>query len=117
MILADTSVWVDHFRTGNAALARFLSDGAVVMHPFVSGELACGSLPNREAALADLLALPQTAVATHHEILRFISDRRLWARGLGLVDVHLLASALLSTCRLWTLDKRLAVAASELGVA
>jgi len=86
------------------------------MHPFVSGELACGSLKCRAAILADLHALPSAHLASTIEVLRLIEDRRLWGRGLGWADVHLLASALLSHCGFWTLDKRLGEAAAELGL-
>lgn len=116
MVLADTSVWIAHFRYGTPDLASLLSEGRVVMHPFVSGELACGNLKNREAILSDLNALPQSRVAFHAEISKLIEDRRLWGRGLGWIDVHLLGSALLSRCRIWTLDTRLAKAARDLGL-
>ena len=86
------------------------------MHPFVSGELACGNLKDRTAVLSDLLALPAAKLASNAEVLRMIEDRRLWGRGLGWIDAHLLASALLSNCRLWTFDVRLAKAAAELAL-
>src|SRR5262245_66400046 len=116
MVLADTSVWLEHFRRGEPSLVDRLSEGLVLMHPFVSGELACGSLKDRTAVLSDLLALPQAKVACNTEVLQFIEDRRLWGRGLGWIDAHLLASALLSNCRIWTLDVRLAKAAADLGL-
>ncbi len=87
------------------------------MHPFVLGELACGNLKRRAEILSDLQELPSAKPASTAEALRLIEDRRLWGRGLGWVDVHLLASALLSDCRFWTLDKRLSTAAAKLGVA
>lgn len=108
MVLADTSVWIQHFRRGEPALAAQLSDGLVLMHPFISGELACGNLKGRAAILSDLRALPPAELASHQEVLQLIEDRRLWGRGLGWVDMHLLASALLSRCGFWTLDKKLA---------
>jgi len=114
MILADTSVWIDHFRKGEPRLAERLAEGVILMHPWISGELACGNLQNRSAILSDLNALPSAKLANQHDVLRLIDDRRLWARGLGWVDVHLLASALISDCQLWTLDKRLERAAREL---
>jgi predicted nucleic acid-binding protein len=117
MILADTSVWIRHFRHGDPALVARLSEERVLMHPFISGELACGNLGNRAAILADMGRLPAAALASNSEVLKLIEDRRLWGRGLGWVDVHLLASSLLCGCALWTLDKRLAVTASQLGVA
>lgn len=116
MVLADTSVWIEHFRRGRPEFAKRLSDGLVLMHPFVAGELACGNLMNRAAILSDLNALPSAKLATNTEVLQFIEDSRLWGRGLGWIDVHLLASALLSNCRLWTLDKRLGQAAIGLGL-
>jgi predicted nucleic acid-binding protein len=93
-----------------------LSASLVLMHPFVAGELACGNLTDRAAILSDLQALPVAKVATDGEVLQMIEDRRLWGRGLGWIDVHLLASALLSNCRFWTLDKQLRQAATELGL-
>jgi predicted nucleic acid-binding protein len=116
MVLADTSVWIQHFRQGEPWLAGRLSQGLVLMHPVVAGELACGNLKNREAVLSDLHALPPASLASNSEVLRFIEDRRLWGRGLGWVDVHLLASAVLSECEFRTLDKRLAQTGKELGL-
>ncbi len=116
MVLADTSVWIKHFRQGEPALADYLGEGVVLMHPFVAGELACGNLKNRAAILSDLRALPQAIVASDAEVLQLIEERRLWGRGLGWIDLHLVAAALLAGCGLWTLDKRLARAARELGL-
>jgi hypothetical protein len=86
------------------------------MHPFVSGELACGNLKNRVAVLSDLHALPHAKLASDTEVLQLIEDRRLWGRGLGWIDMHLLASALLSHWGFWTIDKRLGEAAMKLGL-
>lgn len=116
MVLADTSVWIEHLRRGYPRLAGRLSEGLVLMHPFVSGELACGNLKNRAAILSHLRALPAAKPASNVEVLQLIEDRRLWGRGLGWIDAHLLASALLSNCPFWTLDTRLARAAAELGL-
>lgn len=118
MILADTSVWIDHLREGTPALAAALEKGMVLMHPFVLGELACGNLKNR-ANLLDLLGkLPTAPVATNAEGLEFIEKRALMGRGIGYVDVHLLASvALVGTAQLWTRDQRLAVVAEDLNLA
>jgi len=116
MLLADTSVWIQHFRQGEPWLADRLSQGLVLMHPFVAGELACGNLKNRSAVLSDLHALPPAILASNAEVSRFIEDRRLWGRGLGWVHVHLLASSVLSGCEFWTLDKRLAQVGKELGL-
>ena len=116
MLLVDTSVWVQHFRRGEPILVDRLTEGRVLMHPFILGELACGNLKDRPEVLADLNSLPAANVASDAEVLRLIDHRRLWGRGLGWVDLHLLASALLSDCSFWTLDQRLAVAAKELGL-
>ena len=116
MMLADTSVWIRHFRYGERTLADRLSDGLVLMHPFISGELACGNLKDRAEILSDLHALPTAKPASNEEVLQLTEDRRLWGHGLGWIDAHLLASALLSNCRFWTLDKRLRQAATELGL-
>jgi predicted nucleic acid-binding protein len=116
MILADTSVWIEHFRKGEPKLAERLSEGVILMHPWVSGELACGNLHKRGAIFADLNALPSAKLANHQDVLGLIDDQRLWGRGLGWVDVHLLASALISHCQLWTLDKRLERVARQLGL-
>jgi len=116
MVLADTSIWVEHLRRGEPALAKRLSDGLVLMHPFVTGELACGNLKNRSAILTDLEALPPARVASNPEVRQLVEERKLWGRGLGWIDAHLLASALLSNCQFWTLDKRLEHTAAELGL-
>lgn len=117
MILVDTSVWVQHLRRGVPELAAMLEAGDVLTHTLVLGELACGNLRNRARILADLGALPFTPRATDDEALAFLEHRQLMGRGLGIVDVHLLASAALAgDARLWTLDRRLAAVAEELGL-
>jgi predicted nucleic acid-binding protein len=118
VILADTSVWVDHLRAGDAALARLLDHGEVLIHPFVIGELALGNLRQREAVLDALGNLPQATVATDSEVLRFIADHDLAGHGIGYVDAHLLAAVrLTSAALLWTRDKHLLAAARRLGLA
>lgn len=117
MILADTSVWVDHLRRGDATLSALLDEGTVLCHPFVIGELACGQLRKRQEILGLLAALPQASVAEHDELLALLERQRLFGRGLGWVDVHLLASTRLSSCRLWTKDKALLGAARTLRLA
>lgn len=115
MILVDTSVWIDHLRSGEPALATALEGGRVMMHPFVLGELACGNLQNRREVLRLLNALPAAPTATDPEALDFIERRALMGRGLGYIDVHLLAStALAAAARMWTRDRRLAAVAAEL---
>ena len=116
-VLADTSVWIDHWRRRNPKLARLLDGSAVVIHPFVLGEIALGHVTPRAEVLADLGTLESPRVAEHHEVLALIERSRLWGRGIGWVDAHLLASVLLDRIRLWTLDARLARVARELGVA
>jgi predicted nucleic acid-binding protein len=118
MILVDTSVWVDHLREGAAALAAALEQGGVLMHPFVRGELACGNLKNRREVLRLLSELPRAPVATDAEALDFIERRAVMGRGIGYIDVHLLASVVLAgSARLWTRDRRLAAVAEDLKLA
>jgi predicted nucleic acid-binding protein len=118
VIVVDTSVWVDHLRKGVPRLAAALDRGDVLMHPFVLGELACGNLRNRREVLRLLGDLPATPMATHAEVLEFIDRRALMGRGMGYVDVHLLAAAALAgSARLWTRDRRLAAAAADLRLA
>lgn len=115
MILVDTAVWIDHFRRGEPELWDALTTGLVLMHPYVVGELACGNLQNRAEILDLLDRLPRAMVATDGEARLFIERHALMGRGLGYVDVHLLASAALtSPARFWTRDRRLASAASAL---
>jgi predicted nucleic acid-binding protein len=117
MILADTSVWIDHLRRGSPSLVEALEREEVMTHPFVIGELACGNLKNRREVLGLLAALPSTVVATGDETLHFIDERRLMGRGIGWVDVHLLASVMMTeSAQLWTRDKRLEAIAAELRI-
>jgi predicted nucleic acid-binding protein len=116
VILVDTSVWVDHLRQGNARLQALLADASVMGHPFVAGEVALGHLRRRAQILALLGNLPQAEQAAHEEVLHFVAAHELAGSGLGWVDVHLLCSAALDHSRLWTLDRRLAAAASRLGL-
>lgn len=116
MILVDTSVWVDHFRNGNAALGGLLSEAFVLLHPFVIGELSCGNLKNRAGLLRDLNALPLATQASHDEVLRLMEEHRLSGSGIGWIDAHLLASAMLSHSHFWTMDGRLEKAAKQVGL-
>jgi len=117
MLLVDTSVWVDHLRKGDAALEEALLDGRVGTHPFVIGEIALGTLHDRETVLGALCDLPRATRASDDEVFTFIDRQALHGRGVGYVDAHPLASTLLTPeTRLWTRDKRLAAVAVALGV-
>jgi predicted nucleic acid-binding protein len=117
VILVDSSVWIDHLRTGDPVLAGLLDRAGVLGHVFVRGELACGNLRRRDEVLALLADLPQAVVATDNEVLELIERHRLMRRGIGYVDAHLLAATLLTGgARLWTRDLRLAEVAKQLGV-
>jgi predicted nucleic acid-binding protein len=118
VILVDTCVWVDHLRAGNKALTDWLDTGMVLTHPFVIGELALGNLRQREMLLSALSDLPSASIATDAEILHFIGRHALFGRGIGYVDVHLLAGVRLTAgARLWTSDMRLHGVAAQLGLA
>jgi predicted nucleic acid-binding protein len=118
VILVDTSVWVQHFRDRNATLTELLERGGALIHPFVIGELALGNLRQRELVLRMLSRLSAASVATDAEVLRFIDHNALFGRGVGYVDVHLLAATRLTAgSKLWTLDKRLNDVAVELSIA
>ena len=118
MILVDTSIWIDHLRGDNAALKRLLNAGGVQTHPFVIGELALGRMRQREIILAALSDLPRAELATDAEVLGFINREALFGRGIGYVDVHLLASVRLTAgAEFWTRDTRLRHVAEELGLA
>ena len=112
MVLVDTSVWVAHLRHGAMGLEALLNKGRVLCHPFIVGELACGNLQNRSEILVLLKALPQGILAEHEEVMQFIENYRVMGKGLGYIDMHLLASALLTKVPLWTLDQKL----NEVGV-
>ena len=121
MILADTSIWIDHLRSGshsgNKELRKHLNEGQIVIHPSIIAELALGSLQDRAKALALLDLLPQMQVAQLSEVRRMIEARRLYSLGIGLIDAHLIASVFInSSTLLWTRDKRLRKAAESLGI-
>jgi len=118
LILVDTSVWVDHLRRGDPGLVALLERAAVVMHPFVMGEIACGSLKDRQSLLELLHDLPGAVIATDDEAMQFIERHRLFGKGIGYIDVHLLASvALTGGAQLWTRDQRLRQVAASMGFA
>jgi len=115
MLLVDTSVWSDHLRHHDAELAERLEAGQVLTHPFVIGELACGVFPRRTEVLALLRLLPTAPLLGQTEVLGFIERHALAGRGVGYVDIHLLAAARVSAAAVWTRDKRMAAVAAELG--
>lgn len=118
MILVDSSVWVDHLRQGDRHLVTLLEADQVLTHPFVVGEIALGSLKNREGILISLKGLPQAATATDEEVQQFIESNALFGLGIGYIDAHLLAAVRLNAgSQLWTRDKRLGAIANRMGVA
>jgi len=117
MILVDTSVWIDFFRRGGGELAALLDANTVLVHPFIIGELACGNIKNRKDVLEDLKRLPLAVVASDEEVLSFIDKHELMGRGVGYLDLHLLASVHLSDhARIWTRDRKLAAVAAALSI-
>jgi predicted nucleic acid-binding protein len=115
-VLVDTSVWIGHLCAAEPALVDALDADLVLTHPFVVGEIVCGALRDRDEVLGLMSRLPSAPVAGHEEALHMLDSHRLWGRGLGWVDVHLLASASLGASSLWTADRRLAEVAREIGV-
>ncbi|CAM4258889.1 Ribonuclease VapC [Bordetella tumbae] len=118
MILADTSIWIDFLgKPGNLVLEHLLDDGQVTTHPYIIGELALGSLSNRDVILSSLMALPQVKAATFEEALHLLHHAELYGLGIGYVDLHLLASTLMTDdVRLWTRDRRLQQACAKINV-
>ena len=116
MVLVDTSIWVTHLRQGSRQLEKLLMDAEVMCHPFIIGELACGNLKNRNEILPLLQSLPMAPAIEFDEFLFFIDRNHLMGKGVGFVDVHLLASAQLTGVPLWTTDKRLKSAADQLAL-
>lgn len=118
MILADTSIWIDHFRRGDNDLVKIISNDLLLCHPAVIGELALGSLRDRTAVLTFLRAQRGSIVATHDEVMTLIERHSVFSMGIGYTDAHLLASVLLDQrTSLWTRDKRLKLAALKAGAA
>ena len=114
MVLVDTSIWVTHLRQGTRRLEKLLMDAEIMCHSFIIGELACGNLKNRNEILSLLQSLPMTPTIEFDEFLFFIDRNHLMGKGVGFVDVHLLASAQLAGVPLWTADKRLKSVADQL---
>ena len=118
MILADTSVWIDHLRSPLAQLAEFVSAGEILMHSIIVGELACGNLSDRGRRLRDWQHLPMIPEASNQEVLSTIESRQLMGQGIGFMDAHLLCAVLnCANTLIWTRDRRLRVVAGALGVA
>ena len=118
MILVDTSIWIDHLAEGESRLARLLEDESVLMHPFIMGELALGSLGRRDLVLGAMTLLPQVVRASHDEVMHFLHAERMFGKGIGYVDLHLLASTRLTPgTALWTKDRRLQALAHALDLA
>lgn len=118
MILVDTSVWVDHLRSHDEQLFGLLMQGVVSIHPMIIGELACGHLQNRMQLMDLLQSLPASPEATHRETIFLLESHQLMGKGIGYIDLHLLAACLISdNAHLWTRDKRLAGIAESLGIA
>jgi len=117
VILVDTSVWIDHLRKSEAKLHDLLLNDEVVTHPLVRLELALGSIANREKVLADLALLPQASIAGIDELFGLVELRRLYRRGIGITDLHLVASDLFDkSVLIWTRDRRLREIADECGI-
>lgn len=116
MVLVDTSVWINHFREDNPKLKALLLEIEVVSHPFIIGELACGNLKNRKEVLSLLETLPSSHVVTDGEFHHFLELHSLMGKGIGFVDIHLLASAKLSRIHIWTEDKNLKKVARNLNL-
>jgi len=116
MLIVDTSVWVSYLKDGDKKLEELLESGLVMCHPFIIGELACGNMKNREEILSLLQALPMAIEADHEEVMEYVVQNKLMGKGLGYIDMHLLASAMLTGVPLWTLDKRLNRVALSLGI-
>lgn len=117
MILADTSIWIDHLRRADVVLSERLTRQQILVHPFVTGEIALGSLKDRRSVVRELQRLPQVKAARDDEVLAFVERCGLAGRGIGYIDAHLLASVRLTPgARLWTRDKRLAEVADELSL-
>lgn len=114
MILVDTSVWIDHLRVGNDLLSDLLNEGRVMTHPLVLGELSVGNISKRATFLELLRNLPVATEATHEEVLSFVEKNRMWSKGLGYFDMHLLCSSLIDSIPLWTMDKKLSKIAQSI---
>ena len=116
MVLVDTSIWVDHLRSGHPHLTALLIRNAVSAHPWIVGEIACGNIQNRAEVLKRLRMLPPVTVAREDEVLFFIEKHQLMGKGIGYIDAHLVAAAIAQGLKFWTRDKRLIAAVGGLGI-
>ena len=116
MILVDSSVWIEHFRTENRLLSGLLMQGAIVLHEFILGELAIGNFKNRKEILSLLDSIPKLSKLTHDEFIYFLEKHSFYGKGVGFVDIHLLGSTKLAGVKIWTLDKRLLQLAESLNL-
>ena len=116
MILVDTSVWIDHFHHTDENLIELLLSNQVCLHPFVLGELSCGNISNRIEVLSLLRTLRSIDLVLDEEVFILIEDRKLFGKGLGFIDIHLLASAMIHHIPIWTRDKSLKQVAGDLGI-
>jgi predicted nucleic acid-binding protein len=114
MILVDTSVWVNHLRVSDPLLSSLLTQNRVVVHPWIVGEIACGSFSKRAEVIDSLQSLPQLGVAREEEVLFFLEKHRAFGKGIGYVDAHLLTAAVIDNCKIWTTDKRMILIATQL---
>jgi predicted nucleic acid-binding protein len=116
VILVDTSIWIAHFRRTDVRLVQTLHNGDAGLHRFILGEIAAGNLRDRARTLADLALLPRVSPAQESEVHHLLESRRLWGAGLGWVDLHILASAILSSWALYTADRAMHAAAARLNI-
>ena len=116
MVLVDTSVWINHLKSKNEYLVDLLLKEEALVHPFVIGELACGSMKNRDKIISYLNDLPKSIVPEHEEVIAFLNSKKIFSRGIGWTDVNLLLSSILSKSKLWTLDQRLRAISIELRI-
>ena len=116
MILVDTSVWIDHFHQSDEDLIELLLSNQVCIHPFILGELSCGNISNRKEVISLLRTLRSIDLVEDDEVFILIKDRKLFGKGLGFIDIHLLASAMIHHIPIWTRDKSLKRVAGELGI-
>lgn len=117
MILADTSIWVDYLRSANPEMEQRLADGRIVIHPFIVADIALGSLRNRRKVMNGMEALLEVRVAQLSEVRHMIEAHSLYSKGIGLTDVHLIASCLLTPgTQLWTRDSAMEKTARGLGI-